>query len=316
MSKFFNEILKSREEPLSDAILVALQSEAPITTTPQTSTSQPVTMLSNAPAAEAATSPADSNDPVLEAEGLRAEPYRLAQINLSKVFRAQFQSVNSQPTAEESYRTLRTRLMRIRASQGLRSVVVTSAIQGEGKTLTSINLALCCARLHEMKVLVIDGDIRTSSLTRSLDLPEGPGLSDVLSGKCTAQEAISATDIPNLYVLASGELDKPPAELFAGERWLELIRWCNGSFGLVLIDSPPCLNLADVELILAACDGALVVVRALHTKREILQKCASQIDSKKLLGIVFNAVQHAAHNTYGYHYARSGTNLKGLNEAT
>jgi len=202
--------------------------------------------------------------------------------------------------AEESYRALRTRLLRARSAQGLRSVVVTSATPGEGKTLTSLNLSLCCAQLHDLRVLLIDADIRTSGLSRTLGFPPGPGLVDVLSGKCEPRDAILATDIPNLYALGSGSHTTQPAELFASSHWQEFISWCSESFKLVLIDSPPVLNLTDVELIAAACDGVVMVVRAQHAKREVLQKCAGQIDPKKLLGVVYNAVESGAHDHYSY----------------
>ncbi len=127
--------------------------------------------------------------------------------------------------AEESYRALRTRLLRARSAQGLRSVVVTSATPGEGKTLTSLNLSLCCAQLHDLRVLLIDADIRTSGLSRTLGFPPGPGLVDVLSGKCEPRDAILATDIPNLYALGSGSHTTQPAELFATSHWQEFISW-------------------------------------------------------------------------------------------
>jgi capsular exopolysaccharide synthesis family protein len=219
---------------------------------------------------------------------------------LADLLHSRFYGSDALEAAEESYRALRTRLMRMRSAQGLRSVVITSSVQGEGKTLTALNLALSCAQLHEMRVLLIDGDVRTRGLTRTLGSPSGPGLSEVLVGECDPDKAILATDSPNLYVLSSGQASLPPAELFASRRWQELLSWCNESFKLVVVDSPPVLNLADVELITAACDGVLMVVRAQHTRRDVLRNAARQIDTKKLLGMVYNAAEKSHHN---YQYA-------------
>ncbi|SRR6266446_3409407 len=234
---------------------------------------------------------------------------RLAQcrkivVPIAKMVHEQFEGSDSLESADESYRALRTRLMRMRIDRGMRSIIVTSSVQGEGKTHISTNLAHCCAQLHELRVLLIDGDIRSCGLSRALSLPSSPGLGEVLSGNSEKDQAIIATDNPNLYLLGAGAAALPPAELFAGRRWQEFVQWCKESFDLVLVDSPPILNLADVELMTAACDGVVMVVRAQRTKREQLQKSASQIDAKKFLGLVYNAVENGSR--YGYAYGTYG----------
>jgi protein-tyrosine kinase len=203
--------------------------------------------------------------------------------------------------ATESYRTLRTRLLRMQVNQGLHSIVVSSALSGEGKTLTSMNLALVCAQLKDQRVLLIDGDLRSHGLTKLMGELPAPGLSDVLAGEEPFESAIFATDQPNLYVLGAGSNDAPPAELFAGSRWKELLGWAAETFKTVLVDSPPILTLADFDLISAPCDGVLVVVRALRTRRELLKKASTQVDPKKFLGLVFNGA--AATSRDGYHHA-------------
>jgi Mrp family chromosome partitioning ATPase len=125
-------------------------------------------------------------------------------------------------------------------------------------------------------------------------------LADILSDGCKAEDAILATDLPNLSLLTSGTAKMPAAELFANRRWQEFVAWSNGAFGLTIVDCPPVLNLSDVEMITAGCDGVLMVVRALQTRRQILQKCAEQMDSKKLLGIVYNGAETASQYAYGY----------------
>lgn len=201
--------------------------------------------------------------------------------------------------AMEAYRALRTRLMRLTATQGLRSVMITSANQAEGKTLTCFNLALCCAQLSGLRVLVVDGDLRVRGLTRILNYPGGPGLAEVLAGQAEPAKAILATDKPNLFVLPAGSASVASPELFAGGRWEALMRWCSESFRLIIVDSPPIFPFTDAELIGSPCDGVLVVVRARRTNRDTLQKAASQVDSKKLLGVVFNGLNNG-HPRPGY----------------
>ena len=275
MSKFFNETLKMRNNVLQEPVSKESDFQGLV---------------------EAAFSPSVSPSP---SEGGWLDDCKKIENPLTDLLKAQFKGSDSVESVLESYRALRTRLLRISSQEDLKSVVITSASQGEGKTFTSLNLASCCAQLHEMRVLLIDGDIRSRGLTRRLQSLSTPGLSEVLAEKCEPEEAILATDIPNLYVLTAGSPTIPSAELFAGPAWQELIEWSNQSFKLVLVDSPPVLNLADVELMTGACDGVLMVVRAQQTKRDVLQKTTSQIDPKKLLGVVYNAAESSS-NSYNY----------------
>jgi tyrosine-protein kinase Etk/Wzc len=158
-----------------------------------------------------------------------------------------------------------------------------------------------------MRVLLVDTDIRSHGLTRLIGSAEGLGLSDVLAGTCSAEKPILSTDLPNLHVLPGGTPNMPPAELLASRRFQEFLGWATENFKLVLLDAPPVLNLADVEIITAGCDGVLMVVRAQKTRRDVLQKSAGQIDQKKLLGIVYNAAEGTHHR---YTYAYQGTSEK------
>jgi len=199
--------------------------------------------------------------------------------------------------ALEAYRGLRTRLMHAQSKSGLRSIVITSSLPGEGKTLTTMNLGLCYAQLPEQRVLVIDGDMRTRGITSMLDHPSSPGLAEILSGDVGPDEAIVATNQKNLFILPAGSISSPPPELFTGTRWQEFLGHCGEMFKVILIDAPPIRPLADFELISAGCDGIVMVVRAHHGQRETLRKTASTLDKKKLVGVVFNA---ADVNVKGY----------------
>jgi protein-tyrosine kinase len=206
--------------------------------------------------------------------------------------------------AIEAYRTLRTRLLKFQASDGMRCVALSSAMPGEGKTLTSMNLAISCAQLHQVRVLLIDADLRTGGLTQLMGQPPAPGLSDVLSGRVAAEGAIFSTELPNLHVLGAGSTAASPPDLFAGPLWKELLRWSREHFTLVLVDSPPVLSLTDFDLISGPCDGILMIVRALRATRTLLQKASAQVDSKKLLGIVYNGAEMEVRYPYPY-YSRA-----------
>jgi succinoglycan biosynthesis transport protein ExoP len=277
MSKFFDETLKTRNP----------------------SGSEPGFNLAGLEEIESADEQTDLKGNVSDVPHPEAEQSRKVEIPHSMLLPSQFQGSDSLQCAEEAYRALRTRLLRLCSARRLRSIVVTSSVPGEGKTLTSFNLALSCSQLQDMRVLLIDGDIRTAGLTRSLGFALSPGLADTLSGQCSFESAILDTGHPTLSVYGAGSTTLPPAELYAGERWQKFVQSCSKSFDLMIIDSPPIMSLSDVDLMTAACDGVLLIVRAGHTRRDILQKFANQLDAKKLLGIVYN-FSEGTHHKYTY----------------
>jgi capsular exopolysaccharide synthesis family protein len=204
-------------------------------------------------------------------------------------------------SAVEAYRTLRTRLVKQQTRNGARSLVITGSTQGEGKTLTTFNLALCYAKIENWPVLLVDADLRTRGLSNLAGDPDSPGLAEILENGGSYQSAILRTDVPNLYLLPAGETTTSPSELFSGQRWKEFMGWAAESFRLVLVDSPPALNLADFELIAARCESVMIVARARKTARESLAKVLAQVDPRKMAGVVFNAAEEPADNGY-YRY--------------
>jgi capsular exopolysaccharide synthesis family protein len=210
----------------------------------------------------------------------------------------------SMQSAVEAYRTLRTRLVKQQTRTGARSLVISSAAQGEGKTLTSFNLALCYANIQNWPVLLVDADLRTGGLSRLMGNPESPGLSGILEGTSSYQDALLRTDCPSLYVLPSGDTTSSPPELLSAPNWKEFIGWASETFRLVIIDSPPIMNLADFELISAPCESSMLVARARKTDRHALTRVLAQVDPKKLAGVVFNAAEDELSNGY-YKYSAS-----------
>jgi protein-tyrosine kinase len=209
--------------------------------------------------------------------------------------------------AVEAYRTLRTRLTKHQTAKGIRSLAVTSTAQGEGKSLTVFNLALCYAQIQDWPVLAVDADLRTGGLSRLLGVSESPGLAEVLDKQTDAPSAVLRTDIPDLYVLPAGEAGGSPAELFAGEGWKEFMGWAAETFRLILVDSPPALTVSDFELIMAHCESAMVIVRARKTLRESLAHVLAQIDPKKLAGVIFNAAEEISNSDYYYRRSANGS---------
>jgi len=246
-----------------------------------------------------------SSAPEARAADAQLNQFRQVHVGNGNTARLVLRPDQSSKVALEAYRALRTRLMRAQTKAGFKTIAITSSLPGEGKTLTTMNLGLCCAQLPQQRVLVIDADLRTHGLTSLLDQPSILGLAEVLAGKATLDEAIVATNQKNLFVLPAGTISSPPPELFTGSNWQELLGRCSELFEIVLIDTPPIFPLADFELISAACQGVVMVVRARYGQRETLQKSASSLDRKKLLGVVLNGADANEKQYYGYNYAEA-----------
>ena len=188
--------------------------------------------------------------------------------------------------AAEQYRFVRTRIMHHPAAPA--TIVMSSPGIGDGKTVTAINLAAAFAEGGDEEVLLIDGDLRCSAVHAYLHVLRSPGLSEVLAGKSSLQEAIFRVgQIPGLCVLPAGSLEGNPTELLGSARWPALIKTLRQHFDRVIVDCPPAEAVADFDLIAAGCDGAVLVVRPDHTNRALCLR-AIEKTRKKLLGAVIN----------------------------
>jgi capsular exopolysaccharide synthesis family protein len=207
--------------------------------------------------------------------------------------------------AAEQYRIARTKILQ-RLNRPLR-LLVSSASVGDGKTLTSINLAVAMALSGKGLTLLLDADLRAATVHEILRLPKSPGLAEVLAGAATLQEAIvGVREVPGLYVLPAGRSDAHPTELFDGSRWPALADNLRNYFAHIIVDSPPVGVVAEQELIASACDGVLVVVRPDHTERALLFPALAQL-KPRLVGVLVNAAEDwlfwrkSARRSYSYY---------------
>ena len=192
--------------------------------------------------------------------------------------------------AAEQYRIIRTKILHHPAQP--RMLMVSSPTPGDGKTITAINVAGALALQEGINVLVADADFRRSSLAKAMGLHVSPGLGEVLRGTATLEQVLIRTDqIPNLYVLPSGEASPNPAELLASERWRTLVDVCRKQFGFTVFDAPPVAAVADYDLLQVACDGVVLVVRQDHTNRRLCQRALDIVPKAKQLGVVLNCVE-------------------------
>ncbi len=207
--------------------------------------------------------------------------------------------------ASEQYRTLKTKLYQMRESSKLKTILVTSAVPAEGKTLTSVNLALTIAQEINQRVLLIDADLRKPSVHRTLELPQRTGLAEMLREELPADSVIAPSPFENLFLVQSGSVPENPAELLNTQGMRDFLTRVSEGFDWVILDSPPLLQLADAELLSTMVDGILLVVRAFHTPADYVRKSARSLQGKKVLGIVFNGNEAPKHSKYYYYGYRS-----------
>jgi capsular exopolysaccharide synthesis family protein len=204
-----------------------------------------------------------------------------------------------QSLAAEQYRSLRTRVKGAENGRALRTIIITSPNKGDGKSLTAANLGLTMAQEFQQRVLVIDADLRRSSLHRLFGISETPGLSDVLMGGATIEEALVTIPDHRLTILPSGILPMHPAELLGSAAMRRVIDTLRTRFDRILLDMPPVAPLADVAVAAALADGVLMIVRAGVTPKPAIERALSRLEMSKVLGLVLNDAGDGS-GSYGY----------------
>jgi protein-tyrosine kinase len=192
----------------------------------------------------------------------------------------------------EQFRTLRSRLYQFRSNQPLRTILVTSSMAGEGKTLVASNLAQAIVRQPNCRALLIDADLRCSRLHLTLGAPAAPGLSDYLQGAADECAIIQVAQENSLCFIPAGTRVTNPSELLSNGRLTSLLNRLAPAFDWVIVDSPPYVPLADASVLADLCDGVLLVARAGSTIAEVAQRASRDLQARKtVLGVVLNAVE-------------------------
>jgi polysaccharide biosynthesis transport protein len=208
---------------------------------------------------------------------------------------------NSQ--ASEGFRSLRTALLLASAGTPPKTVLIASALPGEGKTTVSMNIAAALTQ-RSARVLLVDADLRRGVLAERLEMAKNPGLSGSLTGAANWRDVVEAVpNAPNLFVLQAGPRPPNSAELLGSVQMHELLEEWKSAYDHVIIDSAPCLVVTDAVLVAQKTDVVLLVSRLAVTPRRALHRASELLQSGdgRLTGIVVNDVRVAEHY-YGYGY--------------
>jgi capsular exopolysaccharide synthesis family protein len=167
-------------------------------------------------------------------------------------------------------------------------LLITSPGRGEGKTLTAGNLALTMAQEFQQRVCLVDADMRQPHVHRLFGIAEGPGLSDVLGGRATLDEALIAIEEHRITVVPAGRAHEHPAELLGTLSMRRTLESLRAQFDRVVVDAPAATLLADVGILTPLVDSVLLVVRAGVTAKPAVHDAIAALDGSKLLGVVLN----------------------------
>ncbi len=204
--------------------------------------------------------------------------------------------------AAERYRSLRTRIAQTENGTQRRLLMMTSPGRGEGKSMTTVNLGVTMAAEFHRRVVIIDADLRRPSVHALLGLPLGPGLSDVLLGGASLEEALVVIPDYRLTILPAGLPPQQPTELLGSTAMRRLLDDLRGRFDRILLDTPPVAPLADASVLMHMIDSVVIVVRAGQTPKPALQQALGEMDESKMLGLVLNDATGPEAGAYGYYY--------------
>ena len=199
----------------------------------------------------------------------------------------------------EAFKTVRTNVLFSTAEEGLRSLVVTSAGPGEGKSICSANIAIALAQAGQ-RVLLVDADMRRPRVHELFNIAEEPGLSNLLIGHAKASEVIQKSSVHGLWLMPAGHIPPNPAELLGSPKFVDFIGALEDHFDWVVLDTPPVLVVADSMIVGNKATGVVFVVGADQTSRHAARNAVEQLTgtNANVLGSVLNRANIHRHSHY------------------
>ncbi|MEM7816909.1 MAG: polysaccharide biosynthesis tyrosine autokinase, partial [Candidatus Aenigmatarchaeota archaeon] len=203
----------------------------------------------------------------------------------------------------EAFRNLKVSLIfSYPAEKILKTILITSSIASEGKTVVTCNLAIAFAQAKE-ETLLIDGDMRKGTLSKRFNLKNKKGLSNLLTGLSNIKDSISSTFIPYLSVISCGSYSPNPTELLNSEKLADILNELGKDFKRIIIDAPPILNVSDGLVLGNRCDGLVFIIRAGFTRLRYILEAKKILEKRlKIVGVVLNNVDMEERHYYYYYY--------------
>ncbi len=232
----------------------------------------------------------------------RTDPFgqfKSLQVSLDPQSRILSLTDSRSPTAE-AFRLLGVRLRHLRRQRSLKTVLITSTIPQEGKSLVAANLACSLALRTQERTLLLEGDLRRPSLSQKFGLGRNPGLCECLQGEHSLTASVYHLEGLNLWIAPAGSTPSNAQELLQSGRLSELMDELATWFDWIIIDSPPVLPLADTSVWMRLADGILLITRQGTTEKRQLQRGLEALEHKKLIGALVNGSTNASDCNYYY----------------
>lgn len=195
----------------------------------------------------------------------------------------------------EQYRTLRTNMLALNIEKPPKTITISSSTHSEGKTITSINLAISMAHdMDKKSILLIDADLRRARINSYLGVNSEVGLSDILNNEAKMEEALINIGINNLTIMPAGKRTKNPAELLASQSMKKLLNLLKGKYDYVIFDTPPIISVTDACILGPQTDGVVLVIQAGRTQKGVIQHSQQLLKQAhaKLLGCILTNIQY------------------------
>ena len=202
----------------------------------------------------------------------------------------------------EAYRVIRTSIQFAQAGKELKTIAITSCTPNEGKSMTIANLAIVLTQAGK-SVLIMDCDMRNSTVHKNFNLSNKVGLSSCISMGTAVADAVQETGIEGLDALTAGVIPPNPSELLGSERMQNILQRAKEEYDYVLIDTPPVLPVTDSLVLGSMVDGLILVIDSGEIKVEMAREVKNQLvhAGANILGVVLNKVR-SEHHGYGYGY--------------
>ncbi|WP_419893020.1 CpsD/CapB family tyrosine-protein kinase [Oceanobacillus kimchii] len=222
--------------------------------------------------------------------------------NINNKMRHLITKINPRSPISEQYRTIRTNLQFASVDHEIRSILLTSAGPSEGKSITTANLAIVYAQQGK-RVLLVDADLRKPTIHYTFRLDNLRGLSNILVGETSMQDAVESSDVENLDLISCGPIPPNPSELLGSKRMQFFIEEAKQHYDVVIFDMPPVLAVTDAQVMSNFVDGAILVVRSKRTENEAANKALEALESvnANVLGAVLNDRDKKDANYYYYY---------------
>ena len=178
----------------------------------------------------------------------------------------------------EQYRAFRTNILAMNKGRGSRALAITSAMKGEGKSLTAVNIAICLAEAPGLRVCLLDTDFRAPRIGRLMGIGPGPGLSDLLLDDLQLSRVLVETKISDLTIIRAGREPRNPSELLGSNRVRDLLAVLKTDYTHIICDTPPVNPYTDAAVLGAHMDGILLVIRIGKTLREQAEKARNVLE--------------------------------------